>query len=290
MAFTSRLGGSSFQQPQVHLTPGPSTSSCYRLPIPSPSRPPGFYAPEINTPGPQPFVDAQFDIFEWHGSFQSCARYFLDHAQHSGPIQAVAAFLNIQLPFQKQPHPIYSSNAAETPPSHHGHHGIHSPAFPAMSGPGPGPASLNSLGKMPMQMLSSQPRQEAYVTLTPYIRRLVATGFDVPSILHGFFGDDWAAGIGPLHEAERRNYLFAAKSDNWLKVKASYDMDAEQIIPFLKPLQNVSEKEIVSAESSWSEWLAMQDWMLGPRAPVDVEGRAQGHEPRAGPRREHHNH
>ncbi|ROW06054.1 hypothetical protein VMCG_04711 [Cytospora schulzeri] len=91
---------------------------------------------------------------------------------------------------------------------------------------------------MPMQMVPSQPRQQAYVTLTPYIRRLVATGFDVPSILHGFFGDDWAAGIGPLHEAERRNYLFAAKSDNWLKVKASYDMDAEQIIPFLKPLQN----------------------------------------------------
>lgn len=289
MAFPSHLGGPSFQQPQVHLTPSPSASSCYRFPLPSPSRPPGTYAPEINTPGPQPFVDAQFDIFEWHASFQSCARYFLDHAQHSGPIQAVAAFLNIQLPFQKQPHPIYSSNDPETPPSHHGHHGLHSAGFPAMSGQGPGP-SLNSLGKMPMQMISNQPRQQAYVTLTPYIRRLVATGFDVPSILHGFFGDDWAAGIGPLHEAERRNYLFAAKSDNWLRVKASYDMDTEQIIPFLKPLQNVSEKEIVSAESSWSEWLAMQDWMLGPRAPVDVEGRAQGHESRAGPRREHHHH
>lgn len=140
-----------------------------------------------------------------------------------------------------------------------------------------------------MQMLPSQSRQQAYVTLTPYVRRLVATGFDIPSILHGFFGDDWAAGVGPLHEAERRNYLFAAKSDNWLRVKASYDMSGEQIIPFLKPLQNVSEKEIVSAETSWSDWLAMQDWMLGPRAPVEVDGRAQAHahEPRGRTKREH---
>lgn len=277
MAYPSHLGGPSFQQPQVHLTPRPSASRYYRLPPLSPSRPPGCYTPEINTPGPKPFVDAQFDIFEWHGSFQSCVRYFLDHAQHSGPIQAVAAFLNIQLPYQKQPHPVYSS-AAGTPPPHHGHHGHNSPGLSGM--PGPGPASLASIGKMPVQMFPGQPRQQAYVTLTPYVRRLVATGFDIPSILHGFFGDDWAAGIGPLHEAERRNYLFAAKSDNWLKVKANYDMDGEQIIPFLKPLQNVSEKEIVSAETSWSDWLAMQDWMLGPRAPVDMEGRAQDQEPR----------
>ncbi|KUI71135.1 hypothetical protein VM1G_07146 [Cytospora mali] len=249
MAFPNHLGGPSFQQPQ-------------------------------------PFVDAQFDIFEWHGSFQSCVRYFLDHAQHSGPIQAVAAFLNIQLPFQKQPHPIYSSNTTGTPPPHHSLHALHSSVPSGM--PGPGPASLASLGKIPMQMLPGPSRQQAYVTLTPYIRRLVATGFDIPSILHGFFGDDWAAGIGPLHEAERRNYLFAAKSDNWLTVKASYDMDGEQIIPFLKPLQNVTEKEIISAETSWSEWLAMQDWMLGPRAPVDIEGRAHGHGPRVGTQGGHH--
>ncbi|KAF3770717.1 hypothetical protein M406DRAFT_32938 [Cryphonectria parasitica EP155] len=193
----------------------------------------------------QPFVEAQFDIFEWHAQFQSCVRYFLDHAQHTGPVQAVAAFVNIQLPFQKA-HPVYSMS-------------------------GPGPASLNSSGKVPMPLSPGQHHQVPYVTLTPYIRRLVATGFDVPSILHGFFGDDWAAGIGSLHEAERRNYLFAAKSDNWLKVKADYDMDGDQMVPFLKPLQNVSENEILSAETSWSEWLAMQDWMLGPRAPIDAE-------------------
>lgn len=131
-----------------------------------------------------------------------------------------------------------------------------------------------------MTMLQSPSHHQAYASLVPYIRRLVATGFDNPAILHGFFGDDWVAGIGPLHEAERRNFLFAAKSDNWSKVKASYDMDDDQIIPFLKPLQNVSEEEIVGAESSWSEWLAMQDWMLGPRAPIDV---GVGGQPRPAP-------
>jgi hypothetical protein len=108
------------------------------------------------------------------------------------------------------------------------------------------------------------------VTLNPYIRRLVATGFDFPAVLHGFFGDDWAAGLGHLHEVERRNYLFAAKSASWLDVKSHYDMGDEQSIPFLRPLQNVTEKEIVNAESSWSEWLAMQDWMVGPRS-IDNE-------------------
>lgn len=147
---------------------------------------------------------------------------------------------------------------------------------------GPGPAAMGSSGKASMSVLGGQVQQQQQqqqqhtsVTLTPYIRRLVATGFDIPGVLHGFFGDDWAVGVGPLHEAERRNYLFAAKSDNWAKVKASYDMDGEQMVPFLKPLQNVSEKEIEGAETSWSEWLAMQDWMLGPRAPVDVEGRGE---------------
>ena len=95
----------------------------------------------------------------------------------------------------------------------------------------------------------------------------MATGFDFPAILHGFFGDDWVAGISHLHEVERRNYLFAAKSASWLDVKSQYDMPDDQSVPFLRPLQNVNEKEIVSAETNWSEWLAMQDWMVGPRSP-----------------------
>lgn len=222
-------------------------------------------------------MGAQFDIFEWHGQFQSCVRYFLDHAQHTGPVQAVAAFLNIQLPYQKSP-PISSSITSGTPPANYDFRSMSSPGFSGMAGPGP--SSMGSSSKAPASMLGGgsqqqqQLQQQVSVTLTPYIRRLVATGFDIPGVLHGFFGDDWAVGVGPLHEAERRNYLFAAKSDNWAKVKASYDMDGDQMVPFLKPLQNVTEKEIVGAEASWSEWLAMQDWMLGPRAPGDDEGGA----------------
>lgn len=170
--------------------------------------------------------------------------YFLDHAQYNGPVQALAAFLNIQLPFQKANRPVLSAAAAR----------------PASGG---SPASASAA---PNNNKSSVIYPNA--TLVPYLRRLVATGFDLPAVLHGFFGDDWAAGVGPLHEQERRNYLFAAKSDSWLRVKAAYDMGEDETVPFLRPLQNVSEKEIVGAEVGWSEWLAMQDWMLGPRAPA----------------------
>jgi len=85
-------------------------------------------------------------------------------------------------------------------------------------------------------------------------------------------------GVGSLHEIERRNYLFAAKSTNWLKVKQSYDIGSggDETIPFLSPLKNASEKEIQAAEKNWSEWLAMQDWMLGPRAPELNERRGAG--------------
>ncbi len=41
-------------------------------------------------------------------------------------------------------------------------------------------------------------------------------------MLHGFFGDGWRADIRPLHEVERRNNLFAAKSETWLNVKNTY--------------------------------------------------------------------
>ena len=104
----------------------------------------------------------------------------------------------------------------------------------------------------------------------------MVTGFDQASILEGFFGPDWPAGIGPLHEVERRNFLFAAKSDTWLRVKTSYDMAEGQFVPFLRPLQHVSEREIEAAETNWSEWLAMQDWMLGPRAPPGSDAKPDG--------------
>jgi hypothetical protein len=95
----------------------------------------------------------------------------------------------------------------------------------------------------------------------------VVTGLDFPGVLHGFFGDDWASGIGPLHEQERRNFLFAAKSGGWAEVKRSYDIAPFETVPFLRPLQGVVEPELVAAEKSWSEWLAMEDWMVGPRTP-----------------------
>lgn len=105
------------------------------------------------------------------------------------------------------------------------------------------------------------------VSLIPYIRRLVATGMDVPQILHGFFGDDWLAGIGPQREQERRNYLFAAKSGGWASVKRDYDMLPLETVPFLRPLHDPADVEIEAAEKAWSEWLALEDWMVGSRAP-----------------------
>lgn len=116
---------------------------------------------------------------------------------------------------------------------------------------------------------SSRPLADHSTTLIPYVRRLIATGFDTPAVLHGFFGDDWLEGVASIHETERRNYLFAIKSDTWLAVKQSYDMDDGQTVPWLKPPQNVSLAEIEAAEKTWSEWLSAQDWMLGPRALKD---------------------
>jgi hypothetical protein len=154
------------------------------------------------------------------------------------PIQSVASFVNIQLPFQKGD--------------------LGGPVSPS-----PDTASSSrAAGKAPL-------RPQPTAALIPYVRRLVATGFDSPAVLHGFFGDDWREGIGPIHETERRNFLFAAKSDTWLKVKSHYDMTDGQLVPFLRPLKGVSEKEILAAELDWSKWLATQDWMLGPRAPPD---------------------
>ncbi|KAH0493729.1 hypothetical protein TgHK011_000382 [Trichoderma gracile] len=178
-----------------------------------------------------PFQEAQFDLFDWYPKYRSCLEFFLERGQHTTAVQAVAAIINIRLPFQQS-------------------QGF-SPRHPAASGPPPSGTT------------------DVSVSLVPYVRRLVATGFDTIAILHGFFGDGWDAGVGPIHDNERRNYLFAAKSETWLRVKASYDLEDGQTVPFLRPLQAVTEKEIQAAEASWSEWLAMQDWMLGPRAPSD---------------------
>ncbi|QUC18950.1 uncharacterized protein UV8b_03191 [Ustilaginoidea virens] len=186
-----------------------------------------------------PFQEGEYGIIAWYPKFQSCHRFFVEHAQHTEPVQAVAAWVNIRLPFQQ--------------------------------------TTDNVVGAAPTQneWKSSAVAVNLRATLVPYIRRLVVTGFDNPATLYGFFGEDWTEGIGPIHEAERRNYLFAAKSETWLEVKRDYDMDDGQAVPFLRPLIGVTENEIVNAEARWSDWLAMQDWMLGPRAPLgDNESRS----------------
>lgn len=196
--------------------------------------------------------DSNFDIFEWYPQYQSCQEYFIDHAQHSVPVQALSAFLNIQLPFQKQPYPVFNST---------------SPAGATSSvAPSAQPSAPASL-----------PSASSSVSLIPYLRRLVATGMDFPGVLHGFFGDDWTAGVGPLHEHERRNYLFAAKSGGWAAVKKDYDMGPSETVPFLRPLQGPIDTELEAAERSWSEWLAMEDWMVGPRYPDTLQDSSSSH-------------
>lgn len=203
-----------------------------------------------------PLPSPQFDIASWYPQFLSCHRYFLDVAQHTGPCQAIAAFINIKLPVQKTPNPVLSSTSPRSSP---GEMNLRPSPFTANHGN------------------SSHPNA---VSLTPYIRRLIATGQDTDGVLHGFFGDDYKKGIGELHEVERRNYLFAAKSTSWMKVKQAYDMSAEETCPFLSPLREATEVEIQAAESTWSDWLAMQDWMLGPRSPEAMKSPRVKREPR----------
>ena|SRR2546421_11387402 len=188
--------------------------------------------------------DPQFDVFDWYPKYQSCQRYFLDHSQHSVPVQALAAFINILLPFQRSPQAVHGSNGTGQATG---------------STQGPGPRGMQS--PVPASAVPSP------VSLIPFIRRLIVTGMDFPGILHGFFGDDWQTGIGPMHEIERRNYLFAAKSGGWALAKRDYDMLPFETAPFLRPLQGASDIEINAAEKAWSEWLAMEDWMVGPREP-----------------------
>ncbi|KFY33825.1 hypothetical protein V494_07295 [Pseudogymnoascus sp. VKM F-4513 (FW-928)] len=188
-------------------------------------------------------TESSFDVHEWHRHFQNCRRYFLDHSQHSPCLQAVAAYMNILLPYQRHPNPIPAYSPPRSTAAHSGN------STPSTLSPKPD----NRYGES--------------VSLVPYIRRLVVTGFDTEAMLQTFFGDDWAKGIGKLHESERRNYLFAAKSGSWLEVKASYEPSPNETIPHMMPIRSPMENEIRAAEEKWSDWLAMQDWMVGPRAP-----------------------
>lgn len=183
-----------------------------------------------------------FDIIAWYPKHQSCQRYFIDHAQHEPLVQAFATFINILLPFQRQPNPVYSSTGSRS-----------------------GKSRLDKEGAR--STTSEAAAAASAVSLIPYLRRLVVTGMDVPQVLHGFFGDDWRSGVGPQREQERRNYLFAAKSGVWSSVKQDYDMSPLETVPFLRPLFEPTEDEFEAAERTWGEWLAVKDWMSGSRAP-----------------------
>lgn len=185
-------------------------------------------------------ANTPFDIIAWYPKHQSCQRYFLDHAQHEPLVQTFASFINIQLPFQRQPHPVFSSTGSRS--------------------------GKSRLDKDIGRSSSSETRPVTLVSLTPYLRRLVVTGMDVPQVLHGFFGDDWKAGIGPQREQERRNYLFAAKCGGWELVKRDYDMLPLETVPFLRPLYEPTEAELEAAETGWNEWVAIENWRVGPRS------------------------
>jgi hypothetical protein len=130
----------------------------------------------------------QFDIFEWHPAYQSCQRYFLDHAQHDNGVQAVAALINICLPFQWTTNPIMNSTG------------------PLPHSTGPGAYNMQWPRSGPVTNSRGQP-VPTWVSLVPYIRRLVITGMDREGVMHGFFGDDWRKGVGPVHECRQERWM-----------------------------------------------------------------------------------
>lgn len=183
-----------------------------------------------------PVADSERDPTEWYLHYTACLQHFLDHAQHSEPVQSLAAFINIRLPCQWPSDPI-----------------THFASQPVTD-----PASGREI-----HLATSS----SFVSLRTYIRRLIVTGQDTPSALHVLFGDGWVAGVDFLWKQERMNYLFTAKSSGWASTKTTYDILPDEQTPALRPLREPSEDELRSAEARWSEWLAMEDWMVGPRSP-----------------------
>ncbi|KAB8237062.1 uncharacterized protein BDW43DRAFT_266805 [Aspergillus alliaceus] len=190
----------------------------------------------ILTPVEEPPVDTEFsqvDLNEWYPRYWACMQYFLDQGQHSSNVQSLAAFVNIRLPYQRFSTPVTRFSMPQ-------------PMNPGVEEAQNGPS---------------------LVPLRPFIRRLIVTGYDTPSVLQAFFGNDWQAGVGCVWKQERINYLFTAKSGGWASTKAAYDILPDEQAPFLQPLREATEEELRIAESRWSEWLAMEDWMVGPRSP-----------------------
>ncbi|KAB8213950.1 hypothetical protein BDV33DRAFT_196506 [Aspergillus novoparasiticus] len=170
------------------------------------------------TPTEEPPVDAEFsqvDLNEWYPRYWACMQHFLSQGQHSPQVQSLAAFVNIRLPYQRSTVPVIG--------------------FPA-----------------PQNMDSGVEGTYNAPSLRPFIRRLIVTGYDTPSVLQAFFGDDWQAGVGCVCKQERINYLFTAKSGGWTSTKAAYDMLPDEQTPFLRPLRDATEEELRIAESRWT--------------------------------------
>lgn len=240
-------------------------------------------APEYNDDPPMT-GDPAFDILDWYPAYQSCQRYFLDVAQHEPGTQALCALINIRLPFQNLTNPITSVSPASQDPANTTRS---PPSGPAAGGAGQPSTStyLFSFPQAPDNSLPSPSRSRAssgqppgpFISLIPYLRRLVVTGFDKPAILHGFFGDEYARGVLPHLDCERRNYLFTAKHGGWRTCKMQYDIgsggaEGDETVPFMKPLDGARAEELVAAEKAWGKWLAMEDWMVGPNAPGEGGG------------------
>lgn len=262
-------GGSLFSSNRS--TPGPSRP---RLPplLSSTFRQP--FMPSLHDDGgsaravPPPMTgDPAFDILDWLPAYQSCQRYFLDYAQHEQATQALCALINIRLPFQHSTHPITTSSRHAPGSTTHTTSSTTTTNNSTSNGNSadfnfsyPRPNGTNTANHQ-----SSNPPPP--ISLLPYLRRLVATNFDKPPILHGFFGDDYERGVLPHLDCERRNYLFAARSGGWEACKRLCDAgtgDAgDESVPFLRPLGRVVDEEVRAAEKAWAEWREGMEWTVG---------------------------
>lgn len=176
-----------------------------------------------------PYLDEnQISLDQWISSHQSCREFFLTRAQFDHQVQSIANLVNIRLPFQLAPN---------------GQTGVF------------------------LQHDNRLVCEAYHRNISSFLRRLVVTALDSPDVLQQWFGNEWEVGIKPIHQQERMNYLLASKSGGWILVKQTYDILPDETVPFVRPLRDATEDEIRSAENLWSEWLAMEDWMIGPRWP-----------------------
>jgi hypothetical protein len=215
--------------------------------------------PPPTLPAPAPLTtDPNFDIIDWHPAYQSCQRYFLDHAQHEPGTQALCALINIRLPCQWLSNPVHSSSPSS--PAHPSNSQFTFKPYPRQNGHEP---------------THAQAQSPAFVSLIPYIRRLIITGFDKPPILHGFFGDSYKTGISPHLDCERRNYLFAAKQNGWRSCQELY-ASGDETPPFMKPLEDATADEVLAADRAWSKWEGWQrreSWSPGSRSSINGNGK-----------------